>query len=714
MTLRSIPTVDDFTSAVMVDAYDDMVNPPGLTNFLAVVQVDHDVTAVRALNVPPVSTGDTLTAQTFVNGRLARSHGGRTRCRWRPDRVERDTEVDGYRIGTVTVVPPGEPAVLVRIRTTNTTAVRREVTVGLGIASAVTRSDRPWIGDIDEPPTHPFSPSAANTLYRQGSRCYGRPANGSACSVQGVAADDRWTVGGGADLIEATIELDPAESADLYYCYTIVSGELTDDGGKARADSVFERVTGDADAVVAAAEQSWNTSLSAMFTPGNPEFSGHLPTLHTTNEALRTMYWWGALGVLYFRRDNPASVIGRTYDTLMPRHWQTTTFIWDYSLSSLVHALLDPQVMRRQITQWIGLDIHSHFGTEWLTGAPVGYWYSSNDYGMTRLVYDYLRHTGDVAFLAETPPGADGARHTVNEHVQSWARAWHRIRGDSGLADYGDIDNLLECVSTYTHEVASLNAANVWCMRRAADIATLDPDPEAAVRAGDLRSEADALAKLVLGRYIQGAGYFFTGMPDGTLVPTRHCYDFATVGTTITADVPASVAREMVDFFDRELRTDSWMHALSPSDPNAAYSLRPDHQWNGAYPAWPADSARATIALGRPDVVADWITGLARSTRQGPPGQAHFVELAAAPVDGGARKAPPQAPYLVDWACSAAGAWCELVIGGVFGVDVGLDGSITVNGVLDHFDPDALLENLTVQGVTYRVDRSGAGVSGRR
>jgi hypothetical protein len=708
MSERTIPTVDDFTSAVMVDAFDDMTNPPGLTNYLAVVQVDHDVTAVRALNVPPVSTGDTLTAQTFVNGRLARSHGSRTRCRWRPDRVERDTEIDGYRISTVTVVPPGEPAVLVHVRTTNATAARRAATVGLRLASAVTQSDRPWIAHIDGPSAHPFSPTAENTLHREGSRCYGQPADRSATSVQGIAADSRWTVGGRPDLLEATVELDPEESADLYYCYAIASGEHTDDGGKDVADRVFERVTRNPNAVVAAAEQAWNSSLSAMFTPGNSQFSGHLPMLHTTNDALRTLYWWGALGVLYFRRDNPASVIGRTYDTLMPRHWQTTTFIWDYSLSSLVHALLDPQVMRRQITQWVGLDIHSHFGTEWLTGAPVGYWYSANDYNMTRLVYDYLRHTGDVAFLAETPPGADGASHTVGEHVLSWARAWHRIRGASGLADYGGIENLLECVSTYTHEVASLNAANVWCLRRAAEIADLDPDPEAAIRAVELRDEADALAKLVLGRYIQGAGHFLTGMPDGTLVPTRHCYDFATVGTTITSDLPAGVAREMVDFFDRELRTESWMHALSPSDPNAAYSVRPDHQWNGAYPAWPADSARAAIALGRPEVVAEWITGLARSTRQGPPGQAHFVEEAATPVDGGARKAPPQAPYLIDWACSSAGAWCELVIGGVFGVDVGLDGVVTVNGVLEHFDPDATLENFTAQGVTYRIDRSGA------
>ena len=55
------------------------------------------------------------------------------------------------------------------------------------------------------------------------------------------------------------------------------------------------------------------------------------------------------MGVIYFKRDNPLSTMGRTYDTLMPRYWQTVTFIWDYYLSGTVHAMLDPKVMKKYI-----------------------------------------------------------------------------------------------------------------------------------------------------------------------------------------------------------------------------------------------------------------------------------------------------------------------------------------------------------------------------
>ncbi len=685
---RTIPTVEDFASAVVVDRFDDMINPPGLTNHLATAQVDHDVVAVRSLNVPPVSQGDCITAQLYLGGRLARSFGQPVETRWRPDRVERRTVVDGWEVRTTTACPPGEAGVAVRIAVTNTAMAERELRLGLWVDSTVTRQAGPWLRA--EPPQAP------NTVEVAGARRVGRPADGSAVAVQGlVDATGREVTdhGGTARMLEARAAVGAGETVVHSYVHVIGVDER-------EVSAAYERVAGDVDGAIAASTKRWDAELAALFTPGNEEFSGHLPALRTSNDALRTLYWWGAMGVLWFRRDNPASVLGRTYDTLMPRYWQTTTFIWDYSLSSMVHALLDPAVMRRQIAHWVGLDIDEHFGTEWLTGGPVGNWYSVNHYAMTRLVHDYLRLHGDHDFLAEELTTPSGQTRSIGDNVRHWATAWHRLRGTSGLADYGEIDNLLECVSTYVHEVASLNAANVWNMRTAAAISEHEGRPEDAER---LREEADALVPLVNELYLPGRGFFHARQPDGSLVETRHCYDFATVGTTIADDLPAEQREEMVRFFVEELRTPSWMRALSPWDENAGYSLRADHQWNGAYPAWPPDAARAAIALGHPEVVLEWLPGLVRSTNQGPPGQAHFVEEAIEPIEGGARKTPPQLPYIIDWSCSSAGAWCELVLAGIFGLEVALDGAVSAGGCIADLDPDARLEGLTVQGRTYDV-----------
>ena len=93
--------------------------------------------------------------------------------------------------------------------------------------------------------------------------------------------------------------------------------------------------------------EEWNNEIKAAFTPGNSRFSGSMPLLETTDKEIAKLYYMGVLGVIYFRRDNPYSVLGRTYDTLMPKYWQSVTFIWDYALSSLTHALLDPAVMMK-------------------------------------------------------------------------------------------------------------------------------------------------------------------------------------------------------------------------------------------------------------------------------------------------------------------------------------------------------------------------------
>lgn len=681
----TVPRSTDLASDVLTHAYDDMFNPPGLTNFLGTAQVDLDVFAVRSVNFPPYSHGDCITGQLYVDGRLARSYGGQVEVVWRPDQVVRSTRVDGLLLRSTTACAPGRPAVVVQLEVEGEPG--RSVRIGLALASTATRSATGWLRP--EPPSEPNTLTAADGRVALA----GTGESGTAVSLQGLDMSGEVR---GQSVIETTLTLDSDGRGRFGYVHVLA-------GSEAEAVEHYDACVADVPTVIAAAEVLWDQALADAFDPDSDGFSGSLPILETSNEALRKLYWWGVLGVVWFRRDNPASVIGRTYDTLMPRYWQTTTFIWDYSLSSLTHALLDPVPMRRHIEHWIDLDTHAHFGTEWLTGGPVGQWYSVNDFAMTRLVRDYVRFTGDGDFLA-APVGRSEARKPVAEHLHDWATAWRGLRKDHPLADYGGIDNLLECVSSYVHEVASFNAANVWCMRVAAEVLEQSGETD---RAELLRKEASEQAGHVNDLYVEGTGFWHARQPDGTLYPVRHCYDFNLVGTTMAADLSESQRSEMVEFFQRELQTPTWMRALSPYDADAAFSLRPDHQWNGAYPAWPADAGRALFALGRGDVALDWLPGLAKTANQGPCGQAHFVEEAVPAMAGGARKSPPQYPYLIDWSCSSSGAWVSLILEGIFGLEISLDGTVTVNPQVTPLDPDARLVGLRVGSHTYDINATG-------
>lgn len=705
-TLSTIPTVDDLAADPITHHFDDMVAPSGLTNMHGTVVVGHDLTGIRGVSFPPIAQGGAATAALFVDGRLFESYGAPVTHEWRPDRVVRRARVADLEIETTTVCVPGETAVAIDIAVRTSSPDRRQVTLTLSLGARVTRKTTGW--DAAE------LPDALNSAHLDPERnriAFADDAS-DAWSVQGLdtpavvrgsgvaPTTDEYEVGiggmGRGGDVSATLVLAPGATARICYVHAIGAT-------RAEAESVFDRVSGDVGEAVVSAEQFWTRQLEAMF-GGSDEYAGRLPVLETSSEALRRLYWWGAFGVVWFRREWQGNVLGRTYDTLMPNYWATNTFIWDYSLSSVVHAMLDPDEMKRQLRVWISSDIHTMFATSAVDGSPIGRWYSVNDFAMTRLVTDYLRITGDEAFLDERIAAGTGDELTVAEHLVHWAEAWRGLRRAGALADYGEIDNLLECVSSYTHEVASLNAANVWCLRTVAGIVARRGDDATAAR---LRAEADEVASAVLDLYIDGAGYFAAGQPDGTRLPVRHCYDFSIVGTTIAADLPERVRREMVDFFRRELQTENWMRALSPWDPDASYSVRPDHQWNGAYPAWPADAGRALAALGAHDVAAEWIEGLARSANQGPTGQAHFVEEAVPGINGGARKAPPQLPYINDWACSSSGAWVQFVIEGLFGLDAPLGEAPTATGALAALDPGAVLRGVVMQGRAYDVHADG-------
>ncbi|MDF2509241.1 MAG: hypothetical protein K0Q52_3100, partial [Microbacterium sp.] len=693
-----IPTVDDLAADPVTHHDDDMIAPTGLTNMFGTVRVDHDLTAISAVQFPPVSQGLTQTAVLFVDGRLFASYGVPVTHEWRPDRVMRRATVGELEIETTTVCVPGKTAVAIDIAVRNAGSQDREVRIGLSAAARVTRSTEAWL-DAE-------SPSERDTATVDGERLLFSSADDAAWSVQGVVGGSA-ALSGVASLPEAfdTGIGGNGRGGELSVVLTVPAGGVSRTAyvqavGISHDDAArtYDAVIADVPGAVTASEEFWNRQLRAAFDPDDGEFSGALPVLETASAPLRRLYWWAVLGVIWFRRDYAAGVLGRSYDTLMPNYWGTTTFIWDYSLSSVSHALLDPAEMRNQVRHWISLDIHSHFGTSSLTGGPVGRWYSVNDYAMTRLVHDYVRFTGDTAFLDEIV-----GDETVAASVRQWALAWKELRRDTALADYGEIDNLLECVSSYTHEVASLNAANVWSMRTAAALAELRGDTAAGA---ELRAEADALLPAVIERYLPGEGIFAAGQPDGTQLPVRHCYDFSVVGTTIADDLTPGIRDEMVSFFQRELQTENWMRALSPWDPDASYSPRPDHQWNGAYPAWPADAGRALAALGAPEVLTSWVEGLSRTANQGPMGQAHFVEEAVPGINGGARKAPPQLPYIIDWACSSSGAWIELVIEALFGVSVATDGTVRAAGCVAALDPHAVLRGLHVGEKTYDIDAS--------
>ncbi|MEM1041669.1 MAG: hypothetical protein AAGI91_03485 [Bacteroidota bacterium] len=678
----------------MTKRYGDLFAAPGLTNFLGCVQTALDLTGIHSLNFPPFGTADINTANLYLDPgsgpgqalRLFNAFGAPVTFHWWPDRVVRTAEHDGLKLTSTTALALGRPAAVMTLEVENRSGSERAVEVRLGVQGSVTQARRPW-----NAPLPPHETGHAVSLDESRGAVRFRATGSEAVQLQGMAPkpDGLRPVA-----LAQTLRLAPGETGRIDYVHAIGA---TDAEAEATYDALIRDVPGELERVRA----DWNAELRAVFTPGNDRYSGHLPELHTTDDAMAKLYAMGALGVVYFKRDSPHSVHGRAYDTLMPRYWQSVTFLWDYFLSSPVHAQLDPAVMRGYLDRWMHLDVHEHFGTEYLTGQGVGNWYAVNDFAMVSMASTYVRWTGDHDWLTGTVEGSD---ERIVDALRRYATNWRRFKTDSGLADYGGLNNLLECVHTYLHEVASLNAANVFNLREVGRLLAHVGEPDD----GALEAEAQQILRDLDALYVDGKGYWRARFPDGSEREVRHGYDLLTVLNTIPDDLTDRRKTEMVAFFRRELQTPTWMHALSPGDDDAFRDVRPDHQWNGAYPAWPPETARGLFRIGQADLAVEWLRGLARSANQGPFGQAHFAEALWPTTDGAATKAPPDEPYINDWTCSSNGSYVNVVIEGLFGVQPALSGPLTAQPQFGSFDPRAELHNVEHQGTRYHVTREGA------
>lgn len=695
--LSDIPTCASMRSVTMTHKFLDLYAWPGLTNQWGCAQASMDVTGVRSIAFPPFAQGEMnvaplgaggelLTGVLYVDGEYFTATKTPIDFVWQPDRIERKSIYKGLELKSTTIVPFKTMSVAVKFTVSNMTKARRKVEIKLAVNGGASKSVKPWNAAYS-----PGEYDNARTIDQERNAVLCKAINSDAFVLQGVSPKPAKLL---PSWIVYNFDLGPAESASFTFVNSL---------GATAADvqKDLDAIVGNFDAVAKATTDEWDRQLKAAFTPGNDVFSGYVPTLVTSDESVKRIYHSAVMSALYFRRTTPHSVYGTTYVTLMPRYWETTTFLWDISLSAMLLSMLDPEILKRMMETWMKLDVYKHFGTEFLTGAGVGPWYSVNDYAMSRMAKEYLRWTGDKAWLDKTVNGK-----TIYETLLTYAEHWRELDTNKhGLADYGGVTNLLEAVSSYVHEVAGLNAANVHNLRFAAELAEYKGDK---AKAEEYRDEAIDLGRRVQDLYIPGRGIWKCKLPDGSYNEVHHCYDFGVTLMTIGDLMPATQKKEMVEFFQRELQTPTWMRALSTRDLDVTFSIRPDHQWTGAYCSWPALALSGLFAAGAGDVAYDWMKGLAKTSMQGPYAQAHFVENFYTPEsNGAASKSPSDQPYINDWACVSGCNYLEPIVDSLFGVNAGLFGGITSRPQFGKFDPNAELRNINYQGKRYVADKNG-------
>ena len=704
-----------FSSIAMTHLPDEVFAPPMVTNWWAEAQVCRDPVAFRFFSAPPFATAEGTHAECYL--RLPEQDrivplsalGAAITYQWFPDRVIRHMTYQGLRFTSTLCLAAGRDVLLLEMTITNTTVTSRTgLKLFFRVLSGVQRLE-------DFSTWNTVACPSAGTTVDPARQAYIFSGDGPAYSVQGT---DRRSLGYRASVaytewladanlngivsntvrpvsvyagFEYELNLLPGESWSLRYVNTLA-------GTLAEALAAYDDAQAHFEARQEQARAAWLSEIEAAFTVGNDRFSGSLPALEGGHDSIRRLYATGALTLLFMKRTGPRNRFGTSYKTISPRSG-ATSWLWDtqQAASGLVH--LDPIALKTMVEWWMRTDIYQCWGTNYLNGAPLGPWYSVNDYALFTMAYHYLRYTGDFGWLDQPIEG-----QTVLQHLQACADHWRELNSADYLADYGEERNLLECVRTYTHKVAALNAANAWMNRTLAQIE--DRRGETA-SARQRRIDAQAITQAVLQLYRPG-GYFACRQPDGSEVDVQHCYDFGVVMATLFDDLGPQRREQMIRFFQTKLQTPGWMRALAEDDPAAAFSLRTDHTATGAYTSWPAYALLALCQTGHLAEALAWIGvgnesgGLAGVAGQGPFGQATFHGGPGSLQEGrAARKAPDDPPHYEEWIDVAGGAYIGAVLEGVFGVNAALYDGISASAALHVYQPGARFYGLYYQGQRY-------------
>ncbi len=637
---EGVPLLDEMSGSWL--PMNDVANPPDVNNFHDMLLVNRDLTSFFCnpedwlwrdgkfrFGYPPIKLA------------IAGKEYPATECRWYPYRaLRRNANCGGLAVQTDTRMINEQRAVLVSVEITNPGPVEKNTEITLSV-SGILQSD---------------GISALNTKQRKGFVSAICPAT----KPDAVTTDNgiihwRWNVSlpaGGMNEIE------------------FVAGDgRAADAPKVHADVM--RWSANFSEEFDGFKQCWEQRWADAFTPGNSHFSGNLPALVTGNAALKRNYYMGILTMLELERTQ-FPVHPRSFITSGERA-PGTQFYWDASMQSTVWALLEPAGMKAALRRWLvqnprsgqviyltetnGFDANVY---DHITG------YAFNACAIFKTALDYLRLTGDVAFLDEKLE--DGK--TVLQRMDKMATDWKTlVHPGSPLANYGENQNLLECAPAYIGRVASCNAQDVWMMRQDAALQELKGNVG---RARELRGDADKFLPAVLSLYKSGDGVWYGLHNDGTRVELRHCVDYIYAGNALANDLAPDMRREMTDFVKSELLMRDWMRAMSLKDPAAAVSDRPDHGPMGAYDGWPALTVGAMWRLGFPRDAFDFYCRTAEVTREGPFAQAREFY--------GPRRDQYDAPVRIAERdgcmkeCISGAAFTDVVISAFFGFTPPLDG----------------------------------------
>jgi len=421
-----------------------------------------------------------------------------------------------------------------------------------------------------------------------------------------------------------------------------------------------------------ALQQAHNSAQSSL-----ERWFENLPSVSSSSPQLVKFYHQAAVQLLYDRwKVGKTFLLDPWYPTSGLDSGAMNAYAWDIQYGALAFSFLDPHSFRNLLTALPAAPLTEHFSIEPIQGNGIGTYYAYNSYSYINSVTQYISVTGDRSLLQEEVRGK-----TVLEWMIALAEWGEKDRDLDGnhLLDYGDDHNLLELKKTengpgYCNEVPSPNGERVYNYQTVADFME-QVDPQ---RYREKVYHFRIMAKMVAEAlnsvlWLEKEGWYGTRQRDGSVVPIYSIQVFDLL--RIPGLVPEDRAKKLIAHLNTDEFVAPWgIRSMSAKDRLFDYN---DHDWAGAM-SYAGDGPQLStdlftagfipegwLALEKilwwPDHMAVYPQGIANDS---------YAFRVPAAVPFGGRVTAGRANII------AGVAGVETVLRGIFGLELGEDGSI--------------------------------------
>jgi hypothetical protein len=607
--------------------------------------------AVRGLYAPPFASSDFSFDVRLFGERVATSD-----YRWYPVEVRRSGMLRGIRVASETVLATGRRALLVRFSLANLTKGAIAVPIQLEAS-----------GSLDNVPFWGFARPATGK----------RKTRAEAAKAQVFLTNDAGAIALASDLPALVWE---PWSSHWVTQVTLAPGArrvwhvAVAVGLRAEAARESAALVADATANISRAREDFARHWKDLFT--------RLPRLDSPNARLVNFYNRSLMHLILNRWDVPEFVLKPYYATGSVLGGCLGNYLWNYGEPWEIFPLYDASSAKAHIKQFLSIDLTRHFLFDPITGAGDGPHYPVNQEKIVHLIYFYVLHTGDTAFLHEVVAG---------KTVAEWA-IFHALYGDDpsrpvALIDYGDGNHHLELRREYRYDfiVPDLNGrryANYVLAARLARMAGRNHDY--------LLDRAEAIKRLLRRELWNPRLSWYDLITRTGARDTRYTVQvFKLIGSPVLGEEEQNGLLGHLN--DKEFLSAYGLHSMSKLDP-AYDQVDIDNGGGGICGSFVSQIAERLYKAGHPRQAEDLLGRVLWWGERIPYWGDSFV---ANQVDY-RKDTPLQSAF-------DASAAAQMVIFGMFGISVSPEGSVVIDPHPPRMSPSLSLRGVRIRGRMFDV-----------